>query len=476
MIKDMLMVKGFGKILVIALLGFCFAPQTDASLSGDINAIVTRKSQKNARFAVRVVNASTGRMAYTRYADELMIPASNMKIITSAAALHYLGTRYEFTTIVGLRDKTLIIIGGGDPLLGELETDQEQGRKPGWLFADIAKALKEKRVKSLDEIIIDTTFFDRNGVCPNWSADDLNQDYACEVSGLNYNLNCIKVSAKRSWSRTIIYVEPQTKYFAFVNQMKSISKGESAIAVLHNAQPNKLVVSGNCAPGNGASANVAIKKPSGFFGILLAENLSRSGIRVPKQITQRYVKKERGIKVIRTYKTPIKDVLSKCNTDSLNLAAEAFVKTISAENTTGRINGEWRHGHTLVARYLRALGAKDSEFVLDDGSGLSRKNKVTANVITKVLLAQYNSRNRKFFMDSLAAGGVSGTIGKYFKEPPYKGNIIGKTGYISGVRTFSGLCKTPKGDYIFSILTSGGNPTTRTAINDIAKAIIDNNK
>ena len=79
-------------------------------------------------------------------------------------------------------------------------------------------------------------------------------------------------------------------------------------------------------------------------------------------------------------------------------------------------------------------------------------------------------------MQSLAAGWVSGTIGKYFKESPYKGNIIGKTGYISGVRSFSGVCKTPKGDYIFSILTSGGSPTTRTAINDIAKSIIDNNK
>ena len=228
--------------------------------------------------------------------------------------------------------------------------------------------------------------------------------------------------------------------------------------------------------GRGASANVAIKKPSGFFGVLLAENLSRAGIRVPKQVTQKYVANAKGVKIIRTYKTPIADVLARCNTDSLNLAAEAFVKTISAENTTGRINGEWPHGQALIARYLRTLGCKDSQFVLDDGSGLSRKNKLTANVITKVLLARYNSRNRKVFIDSLAVGGQSGTIGKYFKEPAYKGNIIGKTGYISGVRTFSGICKTQKGNYIFSILTSGGTPSTRTAINDIAKAIIKNNK
>ncbi|MCD6394986.1 MAG: D-alanyl-D-alanine carboxypeptidase/D-alanyl-D-alanine-endopeptidase [Planctomycetes bacterium] len=469
------MVKGFGKILVIALLGFCFALPADASLTSDINAIVTSKSQKNAHFTVRVVTAPTGRAVYTRCADELMIPASNMKIITSAAAIHYLGPGYEFTTKVGLRGRTLIVIGGGDPLLGDPDTDEKHGRKPGWLFADIAKALKERSVKSLDEIIIDTAFFDKNGVCPNWSANDLNQDYACEVSGLNYNLNCIKVSAKRSGSRAIIYVEPQTKYFSFSNKMKLLSKGQSVIGVMHNAQPNKLLVSGKCAPGNGASADVAIKKPAGFFGVLLAENLSRAGIRVPKQVTQRYTATEKGVKIIRAYETPMADVLERCNTDSLNLAAEAFVKTISAENTTGRINGEWHHGQALVARYLRTLGCKDSEFVLDDGSGLSRKNKLTANVITKVLLARYNSPNRKLFTDSLAVGGQTGTIGKYFKEPAYKGNVIGKTGYISGVRTFSGLCKTPQGVYIFSILTSGGSPSTRTAINDIAKAIIKNN-
>ncbi|RKY04267.1 MAG: D-alanyl-D-alanine carboxypeptidase/D-alanyl-D-alanine-endopeptidase, partial [Planctomycetota bacterium] len=346
MIREAIMVKGFGKILIIALLGFCFAPPADASLTSDINAIVTRKSQKNAHFAVRVVNASTGRTAYARYADELMIPASNMKIISSAAALHYLGPNYEFTTKVGLRGRTLVVIGGGDPLLGDPETDEKHGRKPGRLFADIAGALAENGVKSLDEIIIDTAFFDDNGVCPNWSADDLNQDYACEVSGLNYNLNCIRVSAKRYGSKAIVYVEPQTNYFTFVNKMKSVSKGKSAIAVLHNAQPNKLLVKGKCAPGAGASADVAIKKPAGFFGVLLAENLSRAGIRVPKQVTQRYTGKEKGIKIIRTYKTPMADVLKRCNTDSLNLAAEAFIKTISAENTAGRINGEWPHGQT----------------------------------------------------------------------------------------------------------------------------------
>lgn len=470
------MVKGFAKILVLALMGFCFAPQVSASLTGDINAIVTRKSQRRAHFTVKVINATTGKTVYERHADELMTPASNMKIIASAAALYYLGADYEFTTLVAIHGRSLIIIGGGDPLFCDPQTDKLNGKKAGWLFEDIANALKEKRINSLDEIIIDNTFFDRIPVCPNWEVSDLNQDYACEVSGLNFNLNCIKVSVKKSGSRSIIMVDPQTNYFKFKNQMKSVSKGNTAIGVYHNSTPYTLQVGGRCAPGKGASANVAIKKPSAFFGVLLAENLAKSGIGIPDKIVEKYAKNTKGIKVIRAYKTPMRQVLYRCNKDSLNLAAETFVKTISAENTTGRINGEWSHGQTLIARYLRSLGLKDEHFHLDDGSGLSRENKLTVNVLSKVLLSMYKSKDWDLYKDSLAVGGTDGTIKKYFKSAPYKGNIIGKTGYINGVRAFSGVATTPRGDYIFSILSKGGDPSTRHAINDIAEAIIDNIK
>jgi D-alanyl-D-alanine carboxypeptidase/D-alanyl-D-alanine-endopeptidase (penicillin-binding protein 4) len=169
-------------------------------------------------------------------------------------------------------------------------------------------------------------------------------------------------------------------------------------------------------------------------------------------------------------------VLPRCNKDSLNLAAEAFVKTISAENTTGRINGEWHHGHVLIGRYLNTLGVPDAEFTLDDGSGLSPKNKLTANALSKVLLSMYKSDKWKLYKASLAVGGVDGTLDGRFTESKYKGKIVGKSGYISGVRTLSGVATTPRGDYIFSILTRGGDVRTRQAINDIAEAIIDNIK
>jgi D-alanyl-D-alanine carboxypeptidase/D-alanyl-D-alanine-endopeptidase (penicillin-binding protein 4) len=122
---------------------------------------------------------------------------------------------------------------------------------------------------------------------------------------------------------------------------------------------------------------------------------------------------------------------------------------------------------------MAGIGVDKGELNIDDGSGLSRENRLSAAAITTVLLDVYKSRNWKLYKDSLAAGGVDGTIRRYFKEEKYKGKILGKTGYIDKVKTFSGTCTVRGEDYIFSILANNTNGKTRGAINDIAKAIVD---
>ena len=467
------MVKGFGRTVATALLGLIFAPAAMASLSSRINGIVNDKVNRSAHFTIKIVDAASGRTLYARNTDEPMTPASNMKIVSSAAALHYLGRDYRFVTRVGLIGKTLVIIGGGDPLLGDPETDRRYGRAEGWIFDDIVKALHDQKIKSLDEIVIDRYFFDNNRVCANWPKKDLNQKFSCEVSGLNYNLNCVKIAARKSGSRAVVTVHPATRFLQINNEVSTASKGENAIAVYRSSQPNRLKIVGKVIDDKGTSADVAIESPSTFFGVLLAEHLARSGIKIPSQIVEKYVANKKRVRIIREYATPLTDVLARCNKDSLNLAAETVVKAISAEHTDGRINGEWPHGQALVGRYLRGLGIGPEEFRLDDGSGLSPENKMTDNAITRDLLHLYRGDNWDLFCDSLAVGGQDGTIYKYFEDEKYRGRILGKTGYIEGVRAFSGIAKTSQGDVIFSILTSGGDYRIRYAINDIAEAIID---
>ena len=350
-------IKKLGKkLLLILTLALCLPPAAHASLTSRINSIIARKSQKKVHFAVKVINARTGKTLYERNADKPIIPASNMKVVTSAAALEYLGPDYKFTTKVGLLDKTLVVIGGGDPLLADQATDKKHGRAPGWIFTDIIAALKDAGVTSINDIVIDTTFFDDNRVHPNWPRDQLNRPYACEVSGLNFNCNCIHITTKNTRGRISVTVTPKTDYVQLINKVRPTSKGNSAVGAYRNTKPNKLTLKGKCR--KEAGFDVAIERPAEFFGFVLAERLAAAGIKVTGELQGRLVKNDSRLRILRTYSTPMSDVLARCNTDSLGLAAETLVKTISAEKNA-RLNGAWPHGRTLIARYLTSLRSEE---------------------------------------------------------------------------------------------------------------------
>ena len=452
--------------LISTLSGVCLGGITER-----INSIISAKSQKKVDFAVKVIEAKTGKTIYSHNSNKPMIPASNMKLVVSAAALEYLGPDYQFTTKVGLLDETLVIIGGGDPLFGDNETDSKYDRNKDWVFEEIVNSLKNEGVTSIKDIIVDSSFFDDNRVHKDWPKEQVNQKHACEVSGLNYNGNCIRITTTNVDHRVTISIDPETQYLSMVNEVKAVSMGSSAVGSYRHKTPNKITVHGKCR--KSAGFDVAIERPAAMFGFMVAEHLRLAGIEVQGELLERYVKKDTKIKIIKTFTTKMPDVLIRCNKDSMALSAESLLKTLSAENTTGKINGEWNHGFTLVSRFLKKLGVNNDQFILSDARGLSRKNMISPDAITSVLLCMYDGDNRAVFFDSLAIGGVDGTLKKYFYQKKYKSNVIGKTGYINSVKSLSGMCKTPNGNYLFSILTDNANGKTRTAINDIAKAIID---
>ncbi len=450
-------------ITVFAAYGVVFGSES-------IMQIIARPHQKNAVFCILAVRADDGKALYSRNAQNPMIPASNMKLVSSAAALYYLGADYVYQTRAALQDGNLVVIGAGDPVLGDAAVDACSGRKDGWAFDAIVCALQDKGVTQVGDVILDSFFFDQNRVHLSWPADQLNQWYACETSGINYNRNCVRIVASRNGAATL-EMEPDNDYIELVSQLRAVTRGASAVGAYRTNTPNRLTVRGNINKETGF--DVAIERPSGLFGNLLVRRLRAAGIAVNGQIVERYVPQRESLAAIATLTNTLWDVLDRCNKDSFGLAAESLIKTISAENTQGRINGEWPHGLTLVGRYLNTLGIDDAQFVLDDGSGLSRKNRLSCSVLTAILRDAYQKPYGQRFVETLAEAGVDGTIGKYFHEAPYRGNICGKTGYIAGVRTFSGVCKTPRGDIIFSIMTEGGNSMTRQCINDITKRIFD---
>jgi len=461
------------RLLIAAVFTICLGSFAKADLANRVDGIIGQSSQQRVQFSIHIIKADSGETAYSHNARELMVPASNMKIIVSAAALKYLGPDYEYKTRVGLCGDTLVVIGSGDPLLGDEKTDDKYGRERGWIFKDIAAVLKRNGKENIEDIIVDSSVFDDQRVHPSWPKADLNRWYACEVSGLNFNDNCIVITATNIRGKVTLVIEPQTSFITLINKVIPISKGGSAVGTYRNREPNRLTVRGKCRNQAGPF-DVAIERPAAFFGFLLAENLAKAGINTRGQFIEKTLDDDSNFKLLAEYTTSIADCLARCNKNSLGLAAEAMLKTIAADSNPDGKNGSWNKGRELIGEYLLGLGIDKSQFYIDDGSGLSRQNELSAYAVTTVLLDTYKSENWQLYKDSLAVGGVDGTIARYFKEEEYKGKILGKTGYISGVRALSGICSTAAGDYIFSILANNTNSQTRKAINDMAKAIFDN--
>jgi len=460
------------KLLIFVAFITCLSNIAKADLTKRINAVISQSSMKKVSFSIHVIRTRSGRTAYSHNAREPLVPASNMKIITSATALKFLGPNYKYKTTVGLCDNTLVVIGSGDPLLGDKNTDAKYNRKTGWIFEDITATLKRKRIKNINNIIIDSGIFDDQRVHPNWPKKELNKPYACEVSGLNFNGNCIDISAKKIGNRMAVYIEPKTTFIKFTNKVTQISKGTSTIGSYRKSRPNEIVIHGKCKSSIGPYA-VAIERPAAFFGFLLAENLAKAGINTKGQLIEKAVADDCKVTILTEYSTPIADCLARCNKDSFGLAAEALVKTIAANSSITGTNGSWAVGRQIISQYLSGLGIDRSQFYIADGSGLSRQNELSAYTIATVLSDVYKGGNWPLYKASLAVGGVDGTVSSHFREQKYRGKIVGKTGYIAGVKSFSGVCTTDDGDYIFSIITNNANGKTRTAINNIAKAIID---
>ena len=458
-------------ILVAVLLGLVLSVPAGADLAERIDKVIS--TQKGTTFSIQVVDADSGKTVYAHDAHGPLIPASNMKLVTTAVALKRLGGDFVYTTRIAMCGEALVVVGSGDPLLGYKEADKAAGREAHWILADIADKLKQAGVETVQDIVVDTTVFDDQRVHPSWPRKELNRQYACEVCGLNYDGNCVELTVEKGDAGVAVTVEPETAYVRIVHSVKPAENGATKIGAYRNRTANKITVRGTCKSRFGPF-DVAIEKPAAFFGFLIAESVAKEGIVADGQLIEGPLGDDCELDDIAVYETPLTVCLAETNKESFGLAAEALFKTVAAHSTGAKTNGSWKKGAEIVTRYLLDLGVPRQEFEIDDGSGLSRENRLSAFAVMQVLLDMYECDDWEIYRDSLAVGGVDGTAGDYFQEARYKERIRGKTGYLTGVKAFSGICATDKGEYFFAILANNRRGVlTRKAINDIAKAIID---
>jgi serine-type D-Ala-D-Ala carboxypeptidase/endopeptidase (penicillin-binding protein 4) len=469
------MKTGLKKLLVCSALICVSAGISKADLAGKVEAIVASQASGNVRIAVKIVNPANGFVIYSHNASSPLIPASNMKLVTTAAALHYLGPDFTYLTGVGMIGDSVAVIGSGDPLLGDKPTMQKHNLDHRWMLKDVAEILRKNNVTSISDVIVDDTVFDDEYVQPGWPKNELNRWYAAEVAGINYNGNCIEIIAETIGSKVELTLDPPTSYVKIINKCATAPKPPDTVWGARPPGSNVITVSGACYK-KCEPIRVTIDRPQAFFGYLLAEEVKRSGVGIRGQLVEREILPQEQFKLLAVYRTSIWDVFDRSNKDSFEVAAESLLKTIAAYRQPSGKGGTWAQGKQFVSDYLVSLGISPDQFVLDDGCGLSEKNRLSTNLLMAVLLDVYKRPEWQKFKETLAVGGEDGTVGKWFDEPKYRGKIFAKTGYIGGVKSLSGACTTEGGDRMFSIITNKTNGKSRQAINDIVKAIIDESR
>lgn len=382
-------------------------------------------------------------------------PASNCKLLTTAAAFEKYGPKASFKTTLYQSGEDLVLVGGGDPALGDAKLAPEQRLTAP--FVAFAQQLKKAGITHYRNLVVDDRVFDSQWVHPNWPTDQRLEWYEAGIAGLNFNCNCLDWLPTVSKSGVGLTLIPDTHYVTVTN--KATKGSPTRVSLLRPATANTFqlrgTVAGN-APEGADPYSVPIYDPSLWTGTILQETLADQGIASSGRV--RRVEPDEKIAaatLLATHDTPILDAIKRANTNSINMMAECICKRLG-HDATGK-PGSWESGTTAVESYVRSLGVDTSDIHLDDGSGLSSKNKVAAKAFTAVLAHVAATPDGQLFVDTLARAGDEGTLLKRFKGMPVASAVHAKTGHISGVSTLSGyidLDSSPRRRFAFSILVN----------------------
>ncbi len=464
-----------GSIVVgMALLG-ALAAVARADLQKDIQSILGDELLHNSSVGIAIEAMPEGRVLYRHNEHQLLMPASNMKILTTSAALNLLGADFKFRTMLVQRGDDLVLVGDGDPAFGDAELLKKSGLSATTVFEQWATQLKGKVFR---HVLVDDSIFEPSAIHPRWDARQFQNKFSAEVSGMTFNLGSVDLAVKSAPGGDAIFrMTPPTHYAPVRNTC--VTGGRGGVIVTRMANSNEISLRGGCTATE-VTVSITVHDPALMAAQVLAETLSSGGVRFTgsvgrdRSVRAKIASGNSGITVLAVHETALSVALARANKDSVNLYAECLAKRIGA---AGGGEGSWESGGEAVTGFLKHIGIADTEFKVDDGCGLSRDNRVSANAIVQILQTNFVGRYRDEFMNSLAVGGKEGTLENRFKE--MRGRLIAKTGYIANVSALSGYLKGRDGEwYAFSILMngvpSGANGRAKQLQESIVKALDTN--
>lgn len=419
--------------------------------------------------SIQIVSLPDGRVLYGKDPDLALNPASNIKLITMAAALRELGPSYTFPTefysesLIGKDGHlpNLWIKGYGDPLFVTEELE------------DLVRRIKAAGLKKIDgDVFVDDTYFDRYGLT-TYIADANEKLYSIVTGPLSFNFNSIKIRAKpgrRLGAKPAISIEPKTRYVSVENEAKT-GTDVGVVDLDAEVKPEAPKTHKNVIQIRGTIPRTireyefrrGVPDPAVYTGTVIMEALQSHGIQIQGGLKREAVP-ERALLLFSHTSKPLREALKSLGKFSNNFTAEQLVKAVAAKRFGPP--GSIPKGLKVLREYLESLGISRHDFVIDNGSGLTRLSRVSASDFTRLLYDLYASPWRNDVIASLSIAGVDGTLAHKFKGGKVTGRMYAKTGTLNDVKALSGYLFLPKARIAFSFLFNDFN----ASMDNIARA------
>ncbi len=414
-----------------------------------LDTILNVPELTNAHYGIYFSKLGDENTKYEINGQKVFVPASNMKIITTAASLYYLGTDFRFKTRLFLRgaikEKKLygdiILQGEGDPCLTLNNLEQFVSRIRNFGISEVT-----------GRILVVDDYFTEERLPAGWSWHYLDAKYAPEICALSLNKNVVSVRIRPTnageYANVSIY--PQTNYVQLINSMKTTADNDSII-IFRKPEANVIFVDGAINIKSARDIDVAVKDPGLFTGEYFKERLIAQGIKLPGSVSRirNYEMYLNGstISAIDSILSPtLVEIIRETNTESENLYAEILLKTLGAQQYR---QGSFNAGLNALKEFLNICGVDTGNISLWDGSGLSKNNLISPFALVSVLKFMYYSKFYENFYSSLPEPG-KGTLKYRFNG--FFDTLRAKTGAIQASSCLSGYLKINGTDYVFSML------------------------
>ena len=447
-------------------------------------------------WALLVADADTGQTLYELNADKYFVPASNMKLFTTALALAKLGPDFRFHTTLethgaiadGKLSGDLFLVGRGDPNLSNrkfpYELKEEFDGQPEKVLAELADGLVAKGVKEISgDIIADDSYFPREPYPGGWEIDDMVWEYGAAVSAVVVDDNTVTATltaGEVAGDPVQVSVAPATPDFVIQNSVvTSAPEAKSDLTLTREPNSRTVAIRGTLpAHSTPRKLILAMHEPAEHAATLLARLLIERGMRIAGQARSVHVPEPATAtpRVVLADHTsvPLSDSVKLINKISQNLHTEMLLRAAA------RQNGTWNTADDLMKfplDFYAAAGIAPDDIIQRDGSGLSRHDLVTARAVVQLLRYAQNQPWFTPFYASLPVAGMDGTLEPLMKNTAAAARIHAKTGSLEHVRTRSGYADTPGGRrLIFSFLSNnqgGKNHEALDALDALCVAMVE---